>query len=210
MAEEPPTKRKCLGADCSNDTGSLQCPKCLSLGIKDSFFCSQDCFKKNWVSALSRVSGKDCLLTATLTEHTQGNARPSHKYDALHPSTLLAADQHVETTFFNPFPNFHFTGPLRPVYPLSPRRKVPKSIPHPDYSEDGIPKYGRVRSTKIEQLDAKAQDGMRKVCRLAREVLDIAAAALRPGITTDEIDEIVHNACIERNVGAPTCPGTRS
>lgn len=42
---------------------------------------------------------------------------------------------------------------------------------------------------------------MRKVCRLAREVLDIAAAAIRPGITTDEIDEIVHKACIERNVG---------
>jgi methionyl aminopeptidase len=30
-------------------------------------------------------------------------------------------------------------------------------------------------------------------------VLDIAAAAVRPGITTDEIDEIVHNATIERN-----------
>lgn len=39
---------------------------------------------------------------------------------------------------------------------------------------------------------------MRKVCRLAREVLDIAAAALEPGVTTDYIDEIVHNACIER------------
>ena len=35
--------------------------------------------------------------------------------------------------------------------------------------------------------------------QLAREVLDIAAAHVRPGITTDEIDEIVHNATIERN-----------
>jgi methionyl aminopeptidase len=34
---------------------------------------------------------------------------------------------------------------------------------------------------------------------MSREVLDLAAAALRPGITTDEIDEIVHNATIERN-----------
>ena len=50
MAEEPPTKRKCLGADCDQDAGSLQCPTCLKLGIKDSFFCSQDCFKRNWVS----------------------------------------------------------------------------------------------------------------------------------------------------------------
>lgn len=56
---------------------------------------------------------------------------------------------------------------------------------------------------------------MRKVCKvsqgllivpskthqdqLAREVLDIAASAIRPGITTDEIDEIVHKATIERN-----------
>ncbi len=109
-----------------------------------------------------------------------------------------------ETGYYNPFPTFHFTGPLRPVYPLSEKRVVPKSIPHPDYAEDGIPKSGRalVRANKITQLDAKAQDGMRKVCRLAREVLDIAAAALRPGITTDEIDEIVHKACVERNVGA--------
>jgi methionine aminopeptidase len=44
---------------------------------------------------------------------------------------------------------------------------------------------------------------MRKVCRLAREVLDIAAAAVKPGVTTDYIDEIVHKACIERDVTAP-------
>lgn len=44
---------------------------------------------------------------------------------------------------------------------------------------------------------------MRKVCRLAREVLDIAAAAIKPGVTTDYIDEIVHKACIERDVFPP-------
>lgn len=35
--------------------------------------------------------------------------------------------------------------------------------------------------------------------QLTREVLDLAATAIRPGVTTDEIDEIVHNATIERN-----------
>lgn len=49
MTSEPPTKKKCLGADCDNDAGALQCPTCLKLGIKDSFFCAQDCFKRNWV-----------------------------------------------------------------------------------------------------------------------------------------------------------------
>jgi len=64
-------------------------------------------------------------------------------------------------------------------------------------------------------LTLEEQDKMRKVCKvsqgllivpskthqdqLAREVLDIAASAIRPGITTDEIDEIVHKATIERN-----------
>lgn len=35
--------------------------------------------------------------------------------------------------------------------------------------------------------------------QLAREVLDIAAAALRPGVTTLEIDAIVHEECVKRN-----------
>jgi hypothetical protein len=40
---------------------------------------------------------------------------------------------------FNPFPNFGFSGLLRPVYPLSPKRVVPDHIPRPDYAEDGSP-----------------------------------------------------------------------
>jgi methionyl aminopeptidase len=57
-----------------------------------------------------------------------------------------------------------------------------------------------VNRNKIAILTKEEQDGMRKVCRLAREVLDIAAAAAKPGVTTDYIDEIVHNACMERDV----------
>jgi methionyl aminopeptidase len=53
---------------------------------------------------------------------------------------------------------------------------------------------------KITILNKKEQDAMRKVCRLTREVLDAAAREVRPGVTTDHIDEVVHKACIERNV----------
>lgn len=38
---------------------------------------------------------------------------------------------------FNPFPDFSYTGSIRPVYPLSPKRVVPDHIPRPDYAEDG-------------------------------------------------------------------------
>lgn len=41
---------------------------------------------------------------------------------------------------------------------------------------------------------------MRKVCRLGREVLDIVATEVRPGVTTDFLDEICHKACVEREV----------
>lgn len=79
---------------------------------------------------------------------------------------------------------------------------MPKSIPYPDYARDGIPRseqklFGQ-HSIKI--LNKEEQEGMRKVCRLAREVLDIAARALKPGVTTDYIDEVVHKACLEREV----------
>ncbi|KTW27419.1 methionine aminopeptidase, type I [Pneumocystis carinii B80] len=161
----------CKGVDCNQVALSLQCPVCLKLGIQGSFFCSQDCFKKNWSFHKEIHSSGNCVF----------NSSSNLTYD--------------------PFPNFAYTGTLRACYPLSPRRKVPLNIKLPDYAEDGIPRseQAQSRSFKAMILTKEEQQGMRKVCKLAREVLDIAAAALRPGITTDEIDEIVHMACIERD-----------
>lgn len=91
------------------------------------------------------------------------------------------------------------------MYPLSPRREVPKSVKLPDYAKDGIPRSEQVfvNRHKIAILNEKEQEGMRKVCRLGREVLDIAARAAKPGVTTDYIDEVVHKACMERDVSTP-------
>lgn len=90
------------------------------------------------------------------------------------------------------------------MYPLSPRRQVPAHIRRPDYSETGIPKSEQIiiGRHKITVLNKKEQDAMRKVCRLTREVLDIAAREVRPGVATDYLDEIVHKACIERDVSS--------
>ncbi|KAK9780716.1 putative Methionine aminopeptidase [Seiridium cardinale] len=162
------SKAKCLGVDCGENAGHLQCPTCLKLGIKDSYFCSQDCFKRNW---------------------------STHK--TLH-QTVRNKSQNA-TGLYNPFPNFSFPGSIRPVYPLSSMRTVPQSIKHPDWASTGIPVgERRLSRTKISILDAKGQEAMRKVCRLAREVLDITAAELKPGITTDFLDKVCHEACVER------------
>jgi methionyl aminopeptidase len=84
---------------------------------------------------------------------------------------------------------------------VSKRREVPAHIPKPDYAEDGIPRSERVAKSAghIKQLSPKEIEEMRNSCRLGREVLDAAAKAIRPGISTDEIDRIVHEACIERD-----------
>ncbi len=116
----------------------------------------------------------------------------------------LKAD--IRALAYNPFPTFSYTGTVRPTYPLSARRKVPEFIKIPDWAVAGLPRgEQRLNRSKITLLDAKGQEAMRKVCKLAREVPDITAAAVRPGITTDDLDEICHNACVERNVSVALC-----
>ncbi|THC88763.1 hypothetical protein EYZ11_011786 [Aspergillus tanneri] len=179
-------ERKCQGADCANDAGTLQCPTCLKIGLNDSFFCSQDCFKKNWNQHKA------------LHKSAQGKTPDGIIHKIIPPKVVTKLDP--VTGLYNPFPSYSFTGPVRPVYPLSAKRSVPKSIKHPDWAQTGIPKgERRLSRTKIDILDAKGQEAMRKVCRLAREVLDITAAELKPGITTDYLDEVCHKACIERD-----------
>ncbi|OZJ03493.1 Methionine aminopeptidase 1 [Bifiguratus adelaidae] len=106
----------------------------------------------------------------------------------------------VSDITYNPFKGYSYTGDLRAVYPLSPKRQVPKDIPRPDYAEDGVPRSEqRLRgSTRIEVLNADEIEIMRRISKLAREVLDIGAKALKVGVTTDEIDRIVHEATIAR------------
>ena len=51
MATGAVTQRACLGVACTNVEVSLKCPTCLKLG-KESYFCSQECFKNSWVCHL--------------------------------------------------------------------------------------------------------------------------------------------------------------
>lgn len=105
---------------------------------------------------------------------------------------------------YNPWPNYAYTGKLRPHPVVSPttRSAVPASIERPDYADDpeGRP-AGELElrsSTAIRVLDDEQIDGMRVTGRLGREVLDVALNALRVGVTTEEIDRLVHEACIDR------------
>ena len=106
---------------------------------------------------------------------------------------------------FKEWPETCYTGLLRPGI-VSPRRKVPKSkqsVHRPDYSEQGKPlseiaEQMSMRRPLPRVLTSKEIAGMRRAGRLGREVIDIAAMAVQPGVRCDEIDAIVHEACLNR------------
>ena len=78
----------------------------------------------------------------------------------------------------------------------SPRREVPAHVPRPDYALD---KHGRpgFRETGRPK-DAATIELMRVAGRAAAEVLASLGQAVRPGVTTDELDAIAHQGCIDR------------
>jgi len=77
---------------------------------------------------------------------------------------------------------------------ISPMRTVPPEIPRPDYAATGEP----VRRPEPRVKSPDVIERMRRAGRAAAEVLEIGAAAVAPGVTTDEIDAIVHQAYIDR------------
>eukprot|EP00737_Agarophyton_chilense_P000423 gb/GEZJ01000474.1/.p1 GENE.gb/GEZJ01000474.1/~~gb/GEZJ01000474.1/.p1 ORF type:complete len:386 (-),score=36.28 gb/GEZJ01000474.1/:912-2048(-) len=168
---------QCASPNCRKEA-ALRCPTCVKLEIDlvaDSYFCTQDCFRASWPSHK--------LL------HQKGLAVPR----GMDPSAKRRRAA---------FEIYHYTGDLRAAELVLPMRKVPPSIPAPDYALHGIPrseeKFNRT-STSFSILDDAAIVAMRKVCRLARQVLDIAINAAKVGVTTEQIDQIVHAACIERD-----------
>ncbi|GFS24773.1 methionine aminopeptidase [Elysia marginata] len=167
---EAVSSRVCDTPGCGG-AAKLQCPTCLKLGIPGSFFCSQDCFKSSW-----------------------GEHKKLHKL----AKAVSGGDKKGQ---YNPWPGFRFTGALRPA-PLSSTRVVPDHIARPDYANHptGVSESEREmrRSTGIRILNDEEQEAMNVVCKLTREILDVAAEGSAVGVTTDEIDRLVHEASVDR------------
>ncbi|KAH8087362.1 putative methionine aminopeptidase [Filobasidium floriforme] len=170
---------KCIGCK-DKEASRLECPTCKKLGIPGSFFCEQECFKKNWGTHKQVHAFMQSLAAANASAVSSG-------VDAKGIPTSMSG--------------FKWTGPTRPKYPLSATRVVPPHIVRPDYADHpqgecisearGAHRNRVLNSTEIE--------AMRKVCRLTREVLDAIAAHIRPGVTSDELDAICHEECIKRD-----------
>ncbi len=71
---------------------------------------------------------------------------------------------------------------------ISPRRRVPASIPRPEYVDKPSP----TPFTGSEVKDADTIERMRVAGRLAAQARDLVGAHVAPGVTTDELDRIGH------------------
>ena len=77
---------------------------------------------------------------------------------------------------------------------VSPMRGVPSNITPTEYYRSGTPE--RRDEPMVKSRDVI--DRMRVAGRIAAEVLAVTGAAVAPGVTTDDLDAIAHDAYIER------------
>ncbi|MFN8052514.1 MAG: type I methionyl aminopeptidase [Acidimicrobiales bacterium] len=86
--------------------------------------------------------------------------------------------------------------PSPPVKPgmISPRRTVPAGIARPEYALTGEPSSRQSRAVRTPDEIER----MRIAGRIGAEVLIEVGKAVAPGVTTDELDRIGHEACIAR------------
>jgi methionyl aminopeptidase len=87
---------------------------------------------------------------------------------------------------------------------LSGRRTVPASIARPEYVDRPAP----AKYTGPEVKDAETIEKMRIAGRIAAQAMAAAAAAIAPGVTTDELDRIGHEFMLEHG-GYPSTLGYR-
>jgi methionyl aminopeptidase len=77
---------------------------------------------------------------------------------------------------------------------VTPMRSVPADIPRPPYADSGVVEAWDEPRVKTPDVIER----MRHASRVAAEILRLTGEFLRPGLTTDEVDEYAHQLYIER------------
>jgi methionyl aminopeptidase len=94
---------------------------------------------------------------------------------------------------------FPYAGDVRPGQQTPQKVVLDESIVKPDYWQTGAPSRPSKLALPwmIEVKSPEEIEKMRASGKLAREILDLAGRAVQPGVTTDEIDQIVHQAILK-------------
>lgn len=120
------------------------------------------------------------------------------------PSAAAQMSSEEQLKMDDEFIGYQFTGALRPAY-VTPQMEPPKGSTYPDYAlhpegESACEVAVNRRSTNVPIVEGDELVVMREACRLGREVLDAASRYMRAGVTGDEIDRILYQACVDRKI----------
>jgi methionyl aminopeptidase len=76
-----------------------------------------------------------------------------------------------------------------------PHREVPSHIQKPFYVKKGI---SSTWGPEIPILSREEEQGMRAASQLAKQILTLGSTLCQPGITTNHIDSVIHEAIVEQ------------
>jgi methionyl aminopeptidase len=191
----------CASPGCTSVTSQrLACTKCMQLGLPPVYFCGQECFKKNYnqhkqIHTIAKQMSATGGITSTRKTPPDGITCP------------LDSSVEIKTSLPSWAHNYSFTGHLRPAL-LSPKRAITnKNVTLTDYAMHpaGVSETeqrDRASNNTIRvygQEELEGECNLRYACAMGREVLDEGGKACRVGVTTDEIDRVIHEACMERD-----------
>ena len=95
---------------------------------------------------------------------------------------------------------FPYAGSIRPGKQTPQRIVTVDSIVQPDYATTGTPGPGAFKPMLPWMIEVKTADEilkMKMAGAMAREILDLAGRAVAVGVTTDEIDALVHEEIVK-------------
>jgi len=99
---------------------------------------------------------------------------------------------------FSIFARHFYTTPLKyGEFKITPARKVPAHIPRPGYVGNPDYPHHNLVLDPIRIHSEKTLQKMRAASKLAAKAVSNAIKAVKVGITTDHLDEIVHNTIVE-------------
>lgn len=167
-------------------------------GIRN-VFCGQKCFKANYAQHKQ---------IHTLLQQMGGGGDGGHRKT---PPDGIVCSVDSPSELKNSLPtwanNYDFSGDLRPAL-LSPKRPITNAkVCKPDYATHpgGVSESeqrDRASNNTIRVYgpdELEGESNLRYACAMGREVLDEGGKALRVGVTTDEIDRVIHEASMERD-----------
>lgn len=92
---------------------------------------------------------------------------------------------------------YKYSGPQRPFpYSFKGHRPVPDHIKKPEYAKSGMP---HSKEKYVPVIEGEELETLKIACKIGREAIDLGHKAVAVGVTTEEIDRIIHEYIIDND-----------